>query len=245
MMVEATWTLRTDARRARWGAFGALLLLLTLLLGACAEPPNDLMKKAEDALLDATRVSECAEEEYRQAEDMLRQAKALVESGDYDEAAIKADAAYQLAQKAKAKGEANWEECQKAKAALAAGSGEQKGGDRPAKLEAAMLKTIYFPYNESNLSEEARATLQANAELLREFSDAQVTVEGHCDERGSTEYNIALGERRAQSVRKYLMQLGIDGARLGVLSWGEEKPADSSGTDAGFARNRRAEFTLR
>jgi len=221
-----------------------LLLLATLALfafAACAEPPTDLIKQAEDALLGATSVSECAEAEYREAEAMLNQAKALVESGDYEEAAVKAQAALDLARRAKAAGEANWEACQKAKQA-ASTDGARKYGDV---LDPKLLKTVYFPYNEAILSDEAKNVLQSNADLLREFADSQVIVEGHCDERGSTEYNIALGERRSQAVRKYLMQLGIDGGRIGILSWGEEKPADAGAGEDALARNRRAEFRVK
>lgn len=223
--------------------FLLLLAMLALLaFSACAEPPTDLIKQAEDALLSATSVSECAETEYREAEAMLNQAKALVESGDYEEAAIKAQSALELANRAKAAGEANWEACQKAKADAANPNGGKKFGDT---LDPRLLKTVYFPYNEAVLSDEAKNVLQTNADLLREFNDAQVVVEGHCDERGATEYNIALGERRAQAVRKYLMQLGIDGGRIGILSWGEEKPADSAGNEQAFANNRRAEFRVK
>ena len=219
----------------------AFRALAVFVLGACSEPPNELIKRAEDALLSATSVSECAQQEYKEAEQMLALAKAKVEEGDYDEAAIKAEAAIELANRAKAAGEANWEECQKNKLANQAGN----KGPKADFLDAKLLKTVYFPYNEAILAEESKSVLQANAELLREFSDAQIIVEGHCDERGSTEYNIALGERRAQAVRKYLMQLGIEGSRIGILSWGEEKPATTGAGEDAFAKNRRAEFRVK
>ena len=80
---------------------------------------------------------------------------------------------------------------------------------------------------------------------MKGSSSVVVQIEGHCDERGSTEYNLALGERRAQSVKNYLVQLGVDPARLPTMSWGEEKPATSGSSESALAQNRRAEFQIR
>ncbi len=221
------------------GSLWAALLACMMLLTACPDPPTKAIEDAERSLLDAAAVSECAEAEFQKAEAALAEAKRLVEDGNYDEAAVKAVEAQQLADAAKAAGEANWDECQKAKNKANEDAKNVKINDD------LQLQVVYFPYNESTLSEQSKSILRNNAEWLRRNPNAQLSVEGHCDSRGSTEYNIALGERRAQSVKNYLIQLGIDPSRMGIISFGEEMPIDNSSTDDGFAKNRRAEFKPR
>lgn len=105
-------------------------------------------------------------------------------------------------------------------------------------------ETVYFGFDEYTLNPEAQQVLQGLAEHLKKAGNTVVQVEGHCDERGSIEYNLALGERRAQSVKNYLSQVGVDAARLSTISYGEEKPAAEGHSEAAWAKNRRAEFTL-
>ncbi len=107
------------------------------------------------------------------------------------------------------------------------------------------VKPVYFSYDKAQLTATAKATLQKNALLFREYPDASLIVEGHCDERGSEEYNLALGDRRAIAVRDYLRQLGVQSGRLESVSFGEERPADSRKNEAAYARNRRADFVVR
>ncbi|MFH0883066.1 MAG: peptidoglycan-associated lipoprotein Pal [bacterium] len=102
------------------------------------------------------------------------------------------------------------------------------------------LSTIYYDFDKSELKPAARAKLQKNAELIRKYDQWQVTVEGHCDERGSTEYNLALGERRANSVKEYYVNYGINASRLEIISYGEERPVDKGHDEAAWAKNRRA-----
>jgi peptidoglycan-associated lipoprotein len=90
-----------------------------------------------------------------------------------------------------------------------------------------------------------RAALDNNAKLLRDNSDSSITLEGHCDERGTVEYNLALGERRAQAARDYLVAAGIDASRIQTISYGKERPFDTAHDEAAWARNRRAHTTLR
>ena len=106
------------------------------------------------------------------------------------------------------------------------------------------MKTVYFPFNASSLTDEAKTTLGNNAAWLSANAQVAVIIEGHCDQRGSTEYNLALGEKRAQEVRKYLSNLGVNQDRLSVVSYGEEQLADYGETEAAFDRNRRAEFRV-
>lgn len=107
-----------------------------------------------------------------------------------------------------------------------------------------VLKTIYFDYDSDALSDEARATLQANADWLKANRARNVMIGGHCDERGTIQYNIALGDRRANAVRDYLAGLGVDAAQLRAVSFGEEKPADPGHGEDAWKKNRRAEFTI-
>jgi len=106
------------------------------------------------------------------------------------------------------------------------------------------LEQIRFSYDQATLSEQARNTLTANATILQLDPELKVSIEGHCDDRGSDEYNLSLGERRAQSVRAYLVSLGIEPQRLTTISYGEEKPLDTANNEMAWAKNRRAEFKL-
>ena len=108
-----------------------------------------------------------------------------------------------------------------------------------------VLKTVYFAYNSNEIDDAARATLQANAQWLKAHASHTVEVGGHCDERGSIGYNVALGDRRATAVRDYLVSLGVDSGKLVPVSFGEEKPADPGHNEAAWAKNRRAEFTIK
>jgi peptidoglycan-associated lipoprotein len=101
---------------------------------------------------------------------------------------------------------------------------------------------IYFDFDQSDLRSEAREVLSRKAEILREYPDIRVRIEGHCDERGTVEYNLALGERRAEAARAYLIDLGIDPDRLTTVSYGEERPAVEGQNEAAWSQNRRDEF---
>jgi len=107
------------------------------------------------------------------------------------------------------------------------------------------IKTINFDFDRYELSEASRATLQANAALIKARKDWTVLVEGHCDDRGTTEYNLALGQKRAKSVRDYYVRLGVPESSIGTISYGEEKPLCTEATDACWLQNRRAETKIR
>ncbi|MGL4205460.1 MAG: peptidoglycan-associated lipoprotein Pal [Aeromonadaceae bacterium] len=100
--------------------------------------------------------------------------------------------------------------------------------------------TIYFGFDQDAIEGQYADLLQAHANFLREHNSTKVLVEGHTDERGTPEYNIALGERRAKAVAKYMQNLGVDASQLSVVSYGEEKPADPGHNEDAFAKNRRA-----
>ncbi len=101
---------------------------------------------------------------------------------------------------------------------------------------------VYFGYDSSRVDAAERMKIEEIAERLRRDRTGGVIIEGHCDERGSSEYNLALGERRAQAVRSYLVGLGIDPARIQTKSYGEEKPAMMGHDEGAWSKNRRAEF---
>ena len=105
-----------------------------------------------------------------------------------------------------------------------------------------LLRTVYFDFDRAEIRADQRATLQANAAWLRDHGDVRILIEGHCDERGTREYNLALGDRRAQAARDYLVSLGVDGARVETISYGEERPAGEGSNEAAWSLNRRGMF---
>jgi peptidoglycan-associated lipoprotein len=106
------------------------------------------------------------------------------------------------------------------------------------------MRVAYFGYDSAELSAEARAALDANAAILKKYPTWTVTVEGHCDERGTAEYNLALGERRAVAAQSYMVALGIPASRVKIVSYGKEFPFDPGHDDAAWAKNRRAHFVI-
>jgi len=106
------------------------------------------------------------------------------------------------------------------------------------------LERVHFGFDQSSLTQEAKSKLENNARIIIKNSKMRVLVEGHTDERGSNEYNIALGERRAKGVIEYLVNLGVQRSRLEMKSWGEERPLDLARTPQAYAMNRRAEFVV-
>jgi peptidoglycan-associated lipoprotein len=104
---------------------------------------------------------------------------------------------------------------------------------------------VFFDYDSYGLRDDARAALDGNAKLMRDNPKVMLTVEGHCDERGTVEYNQALGEKRAQAARDYLVAAGIDGSRLSIISYGKERPFATGSDEASWQQNRRAHFVVR
>ena len=106
------------------------------------------------------------------------------------------------------------------------------------------LQTVHFGFDRAELSEEARAVLDSNYEWLREHPGVHVLIEGHCDERGTVEYNLNLGQRRADSVREYLISKDLDAATLHTISYGEERPLDEGHNESAWTKNRRVQFLV-
>jgi peptidoglycan-associated lipoprotein len=107
-----------------------------------------------------------------------------------------------------------------------------------------LLKPVMFEFDSSELSAAAQRALDENAAVLKKYGTWAVTIEGHCDERGTAEYNLALGERRAVAARAYLVSLGVSADRLRTVSYGKEFPFDPGRDEAAFAKNRRAHFVI-
>jgi peptidoglycan-associated lipoprotein len=106
------------------------------------------------------------------------------------------------------------------------------------------MRIVYFGYDSAELSAEARAALDVNAGVLKKYPAWTVTIEGHCDERGTAEYNLALGERRAAAAQSYMVALGVPASRVKTVSYGKEFPFDPGHDEAAWARNRRAHFVI-
>jgi peptidoglycan-associated lipoprotein len=106
------------------------------------------------------------------------------------------------------------------------------------------LKPVFYELDSADLSADSQASLQQNAQVLKKFGTWQITIEGHCDERGTAEYNLALGERRANTARDYLVSLGIPAARVKTVSYGKEFPFDPAHNEGAWAKNRRAHFVI-
>lgn len=122
----------------------------------------------------------------------------------------------------------------------AVGSGN--AGD--AGMAASELQTVYFAFDSYSLSGETRTQLKNNLSWLKSNPNAKIQIEGHCDEKGTVEYNMALGDRRANSVKNFLVKAGIDKGRIDTISYGKERPADPGHDESAWSKNRRAVFIL-
>ena len=106
------------------------------------------------------------------------------------------------------------------------------------------LKTVYFDFDSSTLEGSAKETAQANADYLKANTNVDVQVEGHCDERGGRQYNLALGERRAKAIRDYMVALGVESKRISTISYGNERPSAEGHDESAWSKNRRANFVV-
>ncbi len=110
--------------------------------------------------------------------------------------------------------------------------------------KAGALQTIFFAYDSSSLSGDARSTLERNVAFLKDNPSVEVQIEGHCDERGGVQYNLALGERRAKAVRDYMVAMGVSASRVSTISFGKERPLAFGHDDSAWGQNRRANFVV-
>lgn len=121
---------------------------------------------------------------------------------------------------------------------------EKKSEDQVLTVDKPFLEKIYFDFDSYLLGSDARDTLSKNAEYLMKNTTVKILIEGHCDEHGSVEYNLALGERRAKAAFNYLETMGVSSARLSVISYGKEIPLNDGHDEASWAQNRRDEFVI-
>jgi peptidoglycan-associated lipoprotein len=117
--------------------------------------------------------------------------------------------------------------------------------EQPNKTVQDQLADVFFDYDSAELSSSAQSTLDADGKVLNDNGGSSITIEGHCDERGTVEYNLALGDRRAASAKDYLVRFGIPATRISTVSYGEERPFATGSDEAAFAQNRRAHFVVR
>ena len=131
----------------------------------------------------------------------------------------------------------NWEEQERERLAK-----ERELREKLGRVAGELGGMINFDFNQYDLKPEARQILTRKAEILKQYPEIKLVVEGHCDQRGTAEYNLALGERRARAAADYLANLGVTTQRLSIVSYGKERPLDPSNNEAAWARNRRDEF---
>ncbi len=123
-------------------------------------------------------------------------------------------------------------------------SGSRFGPGSQQDLAATAGDRVFFEYDQADISSEGQQILQRQAEWLKRYGNVGVTIEGHCDERGTREYNLALGERRAQAVKNVLVALGIPASRISTISYGKERPEVPHSDDQSYAQNRRGVTTV-
>jgi peptidoglycan-associated lipoprotein len=224
----------------------ALCLLLVLLVAACGgrQRTEDALAGAQAALDGASDSERCAETEFRAAQRLMEQAQAAYADRDYDLARQLAEAARVQAERAREIAAAN-DDCDNETTVTVVEEPDLPEPDRdePAEPWAGdyNFSTIYFGFDQSDIPSDARTTLESHARYLRDNPGVRLRLEGHCDEAGTDEYNMALGQRRAFTVRAFLIELGVDGERLSILSYGEHMPDASGNSD----RNRRVVFVPR
>jgi len=237
---------------------GSMFLVLALILAvSCGKDAKKAIDAAQTAVDDAKSAGadQYAPDEYKSAEDYLTKAREQYDQRDYKPSKASALAAKDQADLAKKRAEDRKAEEEKG----GIGAAEQKPGqpteaynvsslsEQQLAIEdqaKAALTDAHFGFDSSELSEENKQVLVDNSKWLEQHPEVKLTIEGHCDERGSTEYNLALGERRAKAVRDYLVSLGIDHARLNILSFGESMPLDPGHTEDAWAKNRRVHFAI-
>lgn len=211
------------ARVRRGVHVGSSVFLVLFLVAACGgKPPPE---PAEPQPEPAPRETAPAPDREAEAARLCERAEAALEAGDYD----RARELFRQAQR----------EYPGTRCAEAAVSALER-----VEALATIKERVHFEFDKSRITDEAAAVLQRKAEVLREHGGVQLTIEGHCDERGSLEYNQALGMRRAESTRRYLVGLGLQADRFRTVSYGEERPLVNESNERAWAMNRRAEFVI-
>lgn len=236
-----------------WIQFLVLCALMLVMGAACT--PAGLRKEITDAraALSAAREAgvDTESDEYKAAEGLLNQALAKMRAKQYGDAQGDATAAKSQADdllnrlmeaRKRGSGVDLGSDLIFDPGAIGSGGRILLPGDAYTPDERLTLKRIYFRFDDYTLTDEARDVLDVNARWLIDHPEFRIQIEGHCDERGTNEYNLALGERRAASAQTYFAALGVDPSRLRIISYGEEIPLDADSTEEAYARNRRVQF---
>ncbi len=231
----------------------SIVLIITLIAlavtGCRPKPPEEERMLAEKAFKDAALGKDCDRENYLAAEELLNQAREEVNKKNYDKAKELFNTVKQKSEAVLEYYRAHPDECMPKK--------EEKKGD--ASADAAKngavdekdlsvtdpnwkFPVIHFDYNDYSIKSDDMPKVTQLSQWMQNFKEVSVMIEGHADERGSIDYNMSLGEKRAQEVLNELIRLGIDKNRLKIISYGEEKPAANGHDEAAWSENRRAEF---
>lgn len=222
----------------------ALLIAIALgaLLAACGgKAPTDAMEAARIAVESSADAEPCAEAEYRAAANLLDQAEEAYASRDYARARQLAEAAAEQAEYARQVAVANAEDCDRMRDVTTEVEEIRDARDQgePVVTDYEFV-TVFFDFDAATLTAEAQRLLNGHADQMVRNPSWRMQVEGHCDARGTTQYNLALGDRRARAVRDYLVRMGVEPDRVSTVSYGAELPISSD-----HRRNRRAEFQVR
>jgi peptidoglycan-associated lipoprotein len=232
--------------------FTLLSLAIALSALGCggAKPAREELSKTRD-LLETVRKKGCAHDSLTLAEQAYAKSQKLFDDKKFDESRTQAAVAHQLAQEAsKAIGDTPCElpptEPQEDQSDVKPSSGEDEDREvEPFTEEATSeLKTIHFKFDSVAFSPDALKILEENLTWIRSHPDESVVISGHCDERGTAEYNLALGDKRAQKVANYLKQSNIDDKRLEIVTYGSERPISFRHDAEGHRLNRRVEFSI-
>ncbi len=230
-------------------------MLMSLALILAVSCGKDAKKAIDDAQLSLTQAQDAgadqyAPDEYKSAEGLLSKARDEYSGRDYKQSQADAVSSKEQSDLALKRSQDRKAEGAKAKAAqpeTTVAYNVSTLGEETVPIEdqaKAALKDINFSFDATDLDDAAKEILVANAKWLADHPDLKIQVEGHCDERGSEDYNLALGEKRAKAVRDYLVSLGISPAGLSIISYGKTMPLDPGHTEDAWFQNRRAHFAI-
>ncbi len=242
------------------------VILMVVLATACTHPPTDELEEARLAIKEAKNrgAQTYASKELESAEEAYQKAYDYVREQDYDKAYKHAKNSAELAYLARRIAEEREKLAKTGTEERVALREDEEGQKKPAgegmleeegslsadaaailaRPECKDIKIIYFDFDSFSLRPDASKSIQDSLPCLR-LAEFAFSLEGHCDERGSNEYNLALGKRRSEAVKDYLIELGIKATRMETVSFGEEKPAALGKNETAWAQNRRVEFVIK
>lgn len=223
-----------------------LAIIAGIMLGVfsgCTKPPKAERELAEKAFKDASIAKDCDKENYLAAEELLNKARDEVNKKNYAKAKELFAAVKKKSDEMVKYYQSHPDECLPKKKEVKKEKKEDiEEVEDPAKNPDAQFQAVHFEYNEYTIRSEDLPKVELVSRWMGNFSEKVIRVEGHADERGSIDYNMSLGEKRASEVKDKLIQLGIDSKRIKIVSYGEEKPVDQGHNESAWYENRRAEF---